>query len=109
VRRRADGRRDLIISRDYIGHGLRQRAAERVTLELGPRSEQEMRLGLEGEVEAERWTILDRSLREIADEGAGVVDLRSGGLGEGPEFRRLLLGRAGKLERLWLADPTKPA
>ena len=41
-----------------------------------------MRLGLEGEVEAERWTILDRSLREIADEGAGVVDLRSGGLGE---------------------------
>jgi hypothetical protein len=48
-------------------------------------------------------------LREIADEGAGVVDLRSGGLGEGPEFRRLLLGRAGKLERLGLADPTRPA
>ena len=38
-----------------------------------------MRFCLEGEVEAERWTILDRSLREITDVGAGVVDLRSGG------------------------------
>jgi len=39
-----DGK-DLVISRDYISHGLRQRAAERVTLELGPRSEQEIRPG----------------------------------------------------------------
>jgi type IV secretory pathway VirD2 relaxase len=109
VRGRADDGKDLIISRDYISHGFRQRAAERVTLELGPRSEQEIRSGLEREVEAERWTSLDRSLRDIADEGAGIVDLRPGGPSEDPELRRLLLGRAGKLERLGLAEPIGPA
>jgi hypothetical protein len=41
VRGKADDGKDLVISRDYISHGFRQRAAERVTLELGPRSEQE--------------------------------------------------------------------
>ena len=51
---------DLVISRDYISRGLRSRAEERVTLELGPRSEQEIRSALEKEVEAERWTGLDR-------------------------------------------------
>jgi type IV secretory pathway VirD2 relaxase len=45
VRGRADGGQDLVISRDYIGHGFRSRAAERVTLELGPRSELEIRSG----------------------------------------------------------------
>ena len=76
VRGKADDGQDLVISRDYISHGFRGRAAERVTLELGPRSELEIRAGLEEEVEAERWTSLDRSLRDISDEGGGVVDLR---------------------------------
>ena len=84
--------------------GFRDRAAERVTLELGPRSEQEIRTALEKEVEAERWTSLDRALRDISDEGGGVVDLRPGGDGEDPELRRLMIGRAGKLERLGLAE-----
>jgi len=65
VRGRADDGQDLVISRDYISNGFRGRAAERVTLELGPRSEQEVRAGLESEVGVERWTSLDRSLREI--------------------------------------------
>jgi type IV secretory pathway VirD2 relaxase len=105
VRGRADDGKDLVISRDYISHGFRQRAAERVALELGPRSEQEIRSGLEKEVGADRWTSLDRSLRDMADEGGGVVDLRPGGPGEDPELRRLLLGRAAKLERLGLVEP----
>ena len=109
VRGRADDGKDLVISRDYISHGFRQRAAERVTLELGPRSEQEIRSGLEKEVGADRWTSLDRSLRDMADEGGGVIDLRPGGPGEDPELRRLLLGRAAKLERLGLAEPIGPA
>ena len=37
IRGRADDGKDLVISRDYISRGLRDRAAERVTLELGPR------------------------------------------------------------------------
>ena len=104
VRGRADDGADLVISRDYIKQGFRDRAAERVTLELGPRSEQEIRTGLEKEVEAERWTSLDRSLRDISDEGGGVVDLRPGGAGEDPELKRLMIGRAAKLERLGLAE-----
>ena len=109
VRGRADDGQDLVISRDYISQGFRGRAAERVTLELGPRSEQEIRAGLEKEVEAERWTSLDRSLRDISDEGGGVADLRPGGAGEDPELRRLMLGRAAKLERLGLAEQVGPA
>ena len=104
VRGRADDGQDLVISRDYISQGFRARAAERVTLEMGPRSEQEIRAGLENEVGAERWTSLDRSLRDISDEGGGIADLRPGGAGEDPELRRLMLGRAAKLERLGLAE-----
>jgi type IV secretory pathway VirD2 relaxase len=50
VRGRADDGADLVISRDYIKQGLRDRAAERVTIELGPRTEQEIRTALEKEV-----------------------------------------------------------
>ena len=73
VRGRADDGGDLVISRDYISRGFRSRAEERVALELGPRTEAEIRRGLESEVEADRWTSLDRSLRDIADEAGGVV------------------------------------
>ena len=109
ARGRADDGKDLVISRDYIGKGLRCRAAERVTLELGPRSEQEIRAGLESEVGVERWTSLDHSLRDIADEGGGVADLRPVGAGKDPELRRLTVGRAAKLERLGLAELVGPA
>ena len=109
VRGRADDGKDLVISRDYISKGFRARAAERVTLELGPRSEQEIGAGLEKEVDAERWTSLDRSLRDISDEGGGVADLRPGGAGEDPELRRLMVGRAAKLQRLGLAEQVGPA
>jgi type IV secretory pathway VirD2 relaxase len=109
VRGRADDGRDLVISRDYISQGFRSRAAERITLELGPRSELEIRASLEKEVDAERWTSLDRSLRDISDEGGGVADLRPGGTDEDPELRRLMVGRAAKLERLGLAERVGPA
>ena len=108
IRGRADDGQDLVISRDYISRGFRDRAAERVTVELGPRSEHEIRTALEKEVEAERWTSLDRALRDVADDGGGVVDLRPGG-DDDPEMRRLMLGRAAKLERLGLAEQVGPA
>jgi type IV secretory pathway VirD2 relaxase len=108
IRGRAEDGQDLVISRDYISRGFRDRAAERVTLELGPRSEQEIRSALEREVVAERWTSLDRALRVAADEGAGVADLRPSASGEDPELRRLMVGRAAKLERLGLAEQIAP-
>jgi len=48
-------------------------------------------------------------LRNIADENGGVADLRPGGADEDSESRRLMLGRAKKLERLGLAEPIGPA
>ncbi len=108
VRGRANDGEDLVISRDYISRGLRQRAAARVTLELGPRSEQEIRASLVKEVEAERWTSLDHGLRQIADDHAGIVDLRPGEMGA-RDYSQLLIGRAAKLERLGLTEALGPA
>jgi len=104
VRGHADDGQDLVISRDYISRGFRARAEERVTLELGKRSELEVQSALEKEVEAERWTNLDRALRNFADEGAGIADLRPGSPDGDPELRRLMVGRAARLERLGLAE-----
>ena len=99
---------DLVIDRGYISEGLRFRAEERVTLELGPRTELDIRTALEREVDAERWTSLDRQLERLGQDTAGLVDLRPGG-GADPEMRRLLLGRAAKLEQLGLAAREGPA
>jgi len=99
---------DLVIDRGYISEGLRFRAEERVTLELGPRTELDIRTALAREVDAERWTSLDRQLEQMGQDAAGLVDLRPGGDAD-PEMRRLLLGRAAKLEQLGLAAREGPA
>ena len=104
VRGRADDGEDWSSAATTSARAFAAGRPERVTLELGPRSEQEIRSALEKEVEAERWTSLDRSLRDISDEGGGIADLRPGSVGEDPELRRLMLGRAAKLERLGLAE-----
>lgn len=99
---------DLVIDRGYISEGLRFRAEERVTLELGPRTELDIRTALEREVDVERWTSLDRQLERLGQDTAGLVDLRPGGDAD-PQMRRLLLGRAAKLEQLGLAAREGPA
>lgn len=109
VRGRASDGTDLVIDRDYIREGLRARAEELVTLELGPRSEQQIATALEREVDADRWTSLDRRLQRMADENGSAVDLRPGNDSGDPHQRNLLLGRAAKLERLGLADKVGPA
>lgn len=108
VRGRADDGSDLVIDKDYIREGMRFRAEERATLELGPRSAREIGAALDREIDADRWTSLDQRLQEMADEGGGVVDLRPG-TGESDAGRRRLLGRAAKLDRMGLADNVGPA
>ena len=56
VRGRTDDDQDLVISRDYIREGMRARAQQLLTFELGPRSDPEIRHSLETQVGAERWT-----------------------------------------------------
>jgi len=109
VRGRADDGRDLVISRDYISVGLRARAGDLVTRELGPRSELEVRQRLEGEVTAERWTRLDRVLAREAGAADGVIDLRPDRAAAGDPLREIRIGRIRNLERLGLAEPAGPA
>lgn len=90
-----DRGRDLVIARDYIAHGMRQRASLLATELLGPQTEQELRDRLTREIQAERWTGLDRRLQDLTRDG--VVTLR-------PGADAALAGRAGTLERLGLAE-----
>jgi type IV secretory pathway VirD2 relaxase len=108
VRGRADDGSDLVISRDYIATGLRARAGDLVTRELGPRSELEVRHSLEAEVTAERWTKLDRVLAREAGRAEGVVDLRPDRDAAGDPLREVRIGRMRTLERLGLAEPAGP-
>ncbi|MCU4161402.1 DUF3363 domain-containing protein [Acidiphilium sp. AL] len=97
---------DLVISRDYISRGLRSRAGDLVSIELGPKPEHTIRSALEQEVDADRWTRLDVEIRFAADE-TGLVDLRPAQAGpDDPELRRLMVCRMQKLERMGLAAET---
>jgi type IV secretory pathway VirD2 relaxase len=110
VRGRSDDRRDLVIARDYISHGLRARAAHLATLELSPRSDLEIRRDLDAQVEADRWTNVDRVLAREAAQYDGIVDLRPGADTRADGHpRTAMVGRMQKLERLGLAEPLGPA
>lgn len=99
---------DLVISRDYISRGLRSRAEELVSIELGPRPEHEIRNALEKEITAERWTRLDVEIRIAADE-TGYIDLRPQATDAAdPESRRLMVGRVQHLEKMGLTTQVGP-
>lgn len=99
---------DLVISRDYISRGLRSRAEDLVSIELGPKPEHEIRSALEKEVTAERWTRLDVEIRSHADD-VGAIDLRPDSSGSAnPETRRLMIGRLQHLEKTGLATSAGP-
>ena len=96
---------DLIIARDYIAKGMRQRASELATEWLGPRTEREIREGLQREVEQERWTSLDRNLQQLAQQSPdGTVELEADSdAARSP--RTLLIGRLQRLTDMGLAQP----
>jgi type IV secretory pathway VirD2 relaxase len=103
----ADDGRDLVISRDYIKEGMRARAQDLVTQELGLRSDLDIRHALERQVEAERWTQLDRQLARDADRH-GVIDLATVASQQPDEFHGLKVGRLRHLESLGLASQIGP-
>lgn len=84
---------------------MRERATDIVTLELGRQTEQEVSRSLEGEVETERFTRLDRMLIAEQEGRAEVVDLRPDKdmLETARRNRALLIARARKLESMRLA------
>ncbi|WP_276326876.1 DUF3363 domain-containing protein [Bradyrhizobium valentinum] len=94
----------LNIAGDYIAYGIRERASELVTRELGRQTELEVAKQLEREVDADRFTRLDRML--IAEQqGKEFTDLRPNQDMRGTfrQNRALLIERARKLERMGLA------
>ena len=94
---------DLVIARDYISRGMRSRAEDLVTRELGPKPEHEIQATLEREVTADRWTSLDRGIKSLADE-FGLLDLRPEHPGpEDPFIRRQMIRRLQYLETMGLA------
>lgn len=99
---------DLVINGDYLANGIRERASELTTLELGPVTEIEQHRKLSAEIDQDRFTRLDRAMTEEAD--ARFLDLRH----ESPEPRRqfnraLRLRRLAKLEKMGLAAEHAPS
>jgi uncharacterized protein DUF3363 len=103
--------RDLVIAREYLTHGLRERASEIVSLDLGPRTDREIEERLSHEVGQERFTSLDRTLLRAAEDD-GRLELRalsSPSAGERSQFQQSLrMGRLRTLERLCLAQEEGP-
>lgn len=103
IRGRASDGKDLVIAREYISEGMRARAQDLVTKDLGPRSDLEIRRGLESQVEAERWTRLDRQLLRDANR-RGIIDVAPSAARQPDEYLPQKVGRLRKLESLGLAN-----
>lgn len=90
---------NLVIAREYISHGLRERASELVTLDLGPRTDHELEARLRHDVDQERLTAIDRRLLRRMD-----VD-RTVSLADNDPFQQsVAAGRLRKLKAMDLAD-----
>lgn len=107
VRGVRDDGQDLVISRDYIKEGMRDRARDLITQELGPRTDLDIRRTLERQIEVERWTQLDRQL--VRDAGKpGIIDLAPQPDRQPDEFHTLKVGRLRRLEVLGVASQVGP-
>lgn len=100
---------DLIIAREYISHGMRQRAVDIATLDLGPRTDLEIDRKLAQEVDQDRLTSIDRRLLRDAGEHRTVEIASAGGGGAHSRFwDALRAARLQHLRRLGLADEMAP-
>ncbi len=92
---------DLVISPDYMAHGMRMRASEIATEWLGPRTELEIRQSLMREVDLPQLTGLDRALMQHAGR-EGRVDLT--GRSTARQRENILRARLQRLEEMGLAQ-----
>jgi len=107
LRGRAADAKDLVIARDYISEGMRARAQDLVTQELGPRTDRDIRRSLDSQIEAERWTRLDRQLVRDASR-QGVIDLAPRPDRQPDDYLPQKVGRLRKLESLGVAHQLGP-
>ncbi|WP_438382536.1 relaxase/mobilization nuclease domain-containing protein [Asaia sp. BMEF1] len=107
VNGRAELGEDLVINGDYLANGIRERASELVTLELGPVTEIEQRRKLVAEIDQDRFTRLDRAMLAEAEDRS--LDLRhEPDDPRGQADRTLRLRRLGKLGDMGLAMEHAP-
>lgn len=107
LRGKDDTGKDLIISRDYIAQGMRERASELATEWLGPRTELEIQQSLRREVDQERWTNLDRTLQREAQ--GGLIHMNQPASDPSRRQQRMLLvGRLQRLQHMGLAHESSP-
>ncbi len=90
--------KDLIIAKDYMTKGMRERAALQVSLDLGPRSDLEIDAHLRAEMTAERLTSLDTQLLKMDEDEKTIAQFI-----QEPGQQTLLMGRLKHLERMGLA------
>lgn len=94
----------LVMARHYISHGIRHRAQDLVTLELGPEQAFERLLKLANEMKAERFTSLDRGILKEAQENVLVVPATLDSEHGRSAQRSLRIGRLRRLEQMGLAE-----
>lgn len=98
---------DLVINGDYLANGIRERASELTTLELGPVTEIEQHRKLSAKIDQDRFTRIDRAMTEEAD--ARFLDLRHGSPEPRRQFNRAIrLRRLAKLQKMGLAAEHAP-
>ena len=68
IRGKDSNGKDLVISKDYISNGVRNRACEIANSHLGLRSELEIRNGITKDIDRLAFTQLDRELKKILTE-----------------------------------------
>ena len=107
VRGKDDLGENLVINGDYLANGIRERASELTTLELGPVTEIEQTRKLLAEIDQDRFTRIDRAMTEEADER--FLDLRHEPAEPRGQFNRALrLRRLAKLDKMGLATEHAP-
>ena len=105
---------DLVIPRQYVSYGIRRRAEEAATEILGPRSAEDIRREQDSQIEAERFTALDRMIERHLE--SGKIDLHPDKrIGFGADDRTRILGRLQFLQTMdlakkgrgtwWMLDP----
>jgi type IV secretory pathway VirD2 relaxase len=103
LRGKDDRGENLVIAREYIAHGLRARASEIVTLDLGPKTQLEIETRMRRDIDAERLTDTDRQLLREAERSPLVM-----AKDRDPVLQSMRAGRLQKLGAMGLADEVAP-
>lgn len=99
VRGKDDYGKDLIIAREYITKGLRQRTVDLVNLDLGPRTDREIMRSNLREISQQRFTGIDQRLLRAVDQDRLVSPRHRDGVEQS-----LRAGRLATLSRMGLAN-----